>query len=79
LRVSQFQQIFTINLPSRTDRRDAMTVAAALSNLDVTWINGIAGNEVLDKVLPGNAEDRLGGFTVGSKGSWRAHMNVLQR
>ncbi|KAK3305266.1 glycosyltransferase family 25 protein [Chaetomium strumarium] len=74
-----FQHIFAINLPPRTDRRDAMTIAASLSNLNVTWIDGIAGNDVLDEVLPGNSESRQSGFTVGNKGSWRAHMNVLQR
>jgi GR25 family glycosyltransferase involved in LPS biosynthesis len=76
---TQFQHIFAINLPSRTDRRDAMTLAAALTELDITWIDGVAGKDVPDKVLPGDPNDRQPGFTVGNKGSWRAHMNVLQR
>ncbi len=74
----QFQHIFVINLPSRTDRRDALTLAAALSELDMTWVSGVAGKDVLDKVLPGGRGPRQG-FTAGNKGSWRAHMNVLQR
>jgi hypothetical protein len=55
-----------------------MTLAAALTELDITWVDGVAGKNVLDKVLPGKPESREG-FTVGNKGSWRAHMNVLQR
>ncbi|GAB1316338.1 hypothetical protein MFIFM68171_06548 [Madurella fahalii] len=70
-----FQSIFTINLPSRTDRRDAMTLAAALSGLDITWIDGVASTDVPDKVLPGGDTTMKG----GNRGSWRAHMNALQR
>ncbi|AEO64634.1 glycosyltransferase family 25 protein [Thermothielavioides terrestris NRRL 8126] len=56
-----------------------MTLAAALSGLEITWVNGVAGQDVPDKVLPGDPESRQGGLTVGSKGCWRAHMDVLQR
>ncbi|KXX80346.1 Procollagen galactosyltransferase 1-B [Madurella mycetomatis] len=70
-----FQSIFTINLPSRTDRRDAVTLAAALSGLDITWIDGVASADVPDKVLPGGSTTMKG----GNRGSWRAHMNALQR
>lgn len=72
-----FQQIFVISLPERSDRRDAMTLAAVLSKIDVTWIDGVAGKDVLDKVVPGDAYDKS--ISKGNKGSWRAHMNVLQR
>jgi hypothetical protein len=55
-----------------------MTLAAALTALKITWVDGVAGKNVLDKVLPGEPDSREG-FTLGNKGSWRAHMNVLQR
>jgi hypothetical protein len=55
-----------------------MTLAAALTELKITWVDGVAGKNVLDKVLPGDPDSREG-FTVGNKGSWRAHLNVLQR
>ncbi|KAK4140582.1 uncharacterized protein C8A04DRAFT_39802 [Dichotomopilus funicola] len=74
-----FQHIFAINLPERTDRRDAMVLAAALSELDVTLMDGVMGRDVPDKVLPGDPESREGRFNKGNKGSWRAHMDVLQR
>ncbi|KAK3401484.1 hypothetical protein B0T20DRAFT_458697 [Sordaria brevicollis] len=70
-----FQKIFVINLPERTDRRDAMTLAAALTNLQITWAKGIRGSDVPDKVIPG--EDWEKSILRGNKGSWRAHMNVL--
>ncbi|KAK0701557.1 hypothetical protein B0T21DRAFT_300364 [Apiosordaria backusii] len=72
-----FQKIFVLNLPERTDRRDAMTLVAALSKLDVTWIDGIDGKDVPDRVLPGDSWDKK--ISKGNKGSWRAHMNALQR
>ncbi|KAJ4403986.1 hypothetical protein N0V85_004961 [Neurospora sp. IMI 360204] len=71
----QFQKIFVINLPERTDRRDAMTLAAALTNLQITWAKGVPGTDVPDTVVPG--EDWEKSILRGNKGSWRAHMNVL--
>ncbi|VBB79661.1 Putative Glycosyltransferase Family 25 [Podospora comata] len=72
-----FQEIFVINLPERSDRRDAMTLAAALTRLDVKWIDGIDGKDVPERVLPGDSWDKK--ISKGNKGSWRAHMNALQR
>ncbi|OTB00005.1 glycosyltransferase family 25 protein [Hypoxylon sp. CI-4A] len=69
-----FSKIFAINLPSRTDRRDAMVLAGAVSNLTFTWINGISGDQVVDIDAP----IRNGARLSGAKGSWRSHMNVLQ-
>ncbi|KAK3332614.1 hypothetical protein B0T19DRAFT_416108 [Cercophora scortea] len=71
-----FQKIFVISLPARTDRRDAMTLAAALTNIDVTWINGVSGDEVSDRVLPADSAGKA--ISKGNKGSWRAHMNALR-
>ncbi|KAK4126790.1 glycosyltransferase family 25 protein [Parathielavia appendiculata] len=74
-----FQHIFVINLSTRTERRDAMTLSAALSELKITWVDGVAGKDVPDNALPGDPTTRQGAFGLGNKGSWRAHMNVLQR
>ncbi|KAK3316911.1 hypothetical protein B0H66DRAFT_535146 [Apodospora peruviana] len=71
-----FQQVFVVNIPERTDRRDAMTLAAALSEIDVTWVDGVLGGDVTDRVLPADSWDKH--ISRGNKGSWRAHMNVLQ-
>ncbi|KAI1456809.1 glycosyltransferase family 25 protein [Annulohypoxylon moriforme] len=71
---AQFSKIFVINLPSRTDRRDAMALAGAVSNLSFTWIDGVSGDQVTDLTAPFSHEVR----SPGSKGSWRSHMNALQ-
>ncbi|KAL2198260.1 glycosyltransferase family 25 protein [Corynascus similis CBS 632.67] len=73
-----FQHIFAINLPARTDRRDALALAAALTGLDITWTSGVSGQDVHDRVLPGDPSVSRQ-LSFGKRGSWRAHMNVLQR
>ncbi|OTA93173.1 glycosyltransferase family 25 protein, partial [Hypoxylon sp. CO27-5] len=69
-----FSKIFVINLPYRTDRRDAMALAGAVSNLTFTWIDGLSGDQVPDSVVSLGQ----GGRSAGAKGSWRSHMNALQ-
>jgi len=70
----QFEKIFVINMPSRTDHRDAMALAAAVSDLRLDWIDGVKGADVLDKTLPLGKSKQP---SEGSKGSWRAHMNAV--
>jgi hypothetical protein len=54
-----------------------MSLAAVLSGLSFEFVDGVQGDEILDKVLPpGGAEQR---YVSGIKGCWRSHMNVLQR
>ncbi|KAI1650922.1 glycosyltransferase family 25 protein [Daldinia loculata] len=70
-----FSKIFVINLPSRKDRRDAMDLAGAASNLTFTWIDGIPGGQVSDRDVPVRRGIHS---SSGAKGSWRSHMNALQ-
>ncbi|KAI1392016.1 glycosyltransferase family 25 protein [Hypoxylon trugodes] len=63
-----FSKIFVINLPSRTDRRDAMALSGAVSNLTFTWIGGVSGEQATGGK----------GRSSGAKGSWRSHMNALR-
>ena len=71
----QFEKILAINLPERTDYRDGLTLAGAVSDIKVEFIDGIHGDDVLEKVLPPthreNPEPAL-------KGSWRAHVNAIR-
>lgn len=53
-----------------------MTLAGALTNLTFTWIDGVSGDQVLDKVLPADSLNK--DISKGNKGSWRAHMNTLR-
>lgn len=70
----QFQKIFAVGLPSRTDRRDAIVLEAALSNLDVEFSNGVSGADVAQKALHSVYE----GAKPGEIGAWRGHMNAIQ-
>lgn len=63
-------------MKSRTDRRDSMVLAAALSNVDIEFIDGVSGEDVPDKaVLTSPDHERLPNPSIGS---WRAHMNAIQ-
>lgn len=49
----QFQRVYTINLPGRTDKLDAMKVAASLSGFNFDVIDGVKGADMPPKSLPG--------------------------
>ncbi|KAI1806895.1 glycosyltransferase family 25 protein [Daldinia bambusicola] len=70
-----FSEVFVINLPSRKDRRDAMSLAGTVSNLTFTWIDGVSGDQVSNLGLPIRPGEHA---ASGAKGSWRSHMNALQ-
>ncbi|KAI0121173.1 glycosyltransferase family 25 protein [Xylariales sp. AK1849] len=71
-----FEKIFVVGLPTRTDRRDSMALAAALSNIEIEFIDGLLGETVPDKAIPAGPEyTRLPEPVIGS---WRGHMNAVQ-
>ncbi|KAH6647300.1 hypothetical protein BKA67DRAFT_663633 [Truncatella angustata] len=71
-----FEKIFVVGLPTRTDRRDSMILAAALSNIEIEFIDGLLGETVPDKAIPAGPEyTRLPEPVIGS---WRGHMNAIQ-
>ena len=74
--VNQFGGIYAISLPSRTDKRDSLTLAAANANIHIDFIDGLHGDAVADHALPEDANREALG--PGNIGSWRAHMNVIQ-
>jgi hypothetical protein len=70
-----FQQIFAINLPSRLDRKDTLTLMASYSNLSITIVPGVrtlAENALPPPRTPGSV--RAEEYAV-----WRAHANVWRR
>lgn len=71
-----FEKIFVINLPERTDKRDAMSLTAALTDMKLTWTSALRGTSVPDKALPLGV-DRAG-WRDGGIGSWRSQMNVIR-
>jgi Glycosyltransferase family 25 (LPS biosynthesis protein) len=70
-----FQQIFAINLPSRSDRRDLLTVMATYSNLSITIMPGV--RSVAENALPPPREPdslRPEEYAV-----WRSHANIWRK
>lgn len=70
----KFQKIFVIGLPARTDHRDSMSLAAALTGLSIEYVDGVTS--VDNKTLPPGGVEK--GLNEGSIFGWRAHMNVLR-
>ncbi|KAL8414586.1 hypothetical protein RB594_005713 [Gaeumannomyces avenae] len=71
-----FDKVFAINRPSRSDRRDSLSLAAALTGVRLSYSDGVDGSEVEERVLPADSEGKR--IRKGNVGSWRAHMNVLR-
>ncbi|KAH5192047.1 hypothetical protein HBH76_075080 [Parastagonospora nodorum] len=72
-----FEKIFVLNLPFRTDRRDAMVLSAAISNIKVDFVDGVTGESIKQSAYPPPEENLK--LLPGIRGSWRTHMNALQR
>lgn len=77
LTLFKFQKILVLNLPHRTDRRDAITLAAATSNIKLEFVDGVTGDTIKESAYPPPQENLR--LSVGIRGSWRTHMNALQR
>jgi hypothetical protein len=63
-------------MPSRTDRRDGMILGAALSQLEINFVDGVRGEDVNEKAIP-VPEDRNNHLKGPVLGSWRGHMNAI--
>ena len=70
-----FGKIFVVNMPERTDHRDAMVVSGSLSGLQFTFEDGIDGSTIEEKVLPPEYQK----INDAQKGSWRGHLNAIQK
>ncbi|PWY90622.1 hypothetical protein BO94DRAFT_565182 [Aspergillus sclerotioniger CBS 115572] len=75
-----FEKIFCINLPSRTDKRDAIVLASSITQFRVDWIDGVSSEDMSPKAYPPRFDepDRPR-MLPGEIGSWRAHVNAIQR
>ena len=63
-----------MSLPERTDHRDGLILASAVSNIDIEFVDGVHGDKVLEKTLPPQTNNDLANSTIGS---WRAHLNAI--
>lgn len=55
----QFENIFVLNMPSRSDKLDAMKVTASLTDFDFEIIDGVNGKDVPKKALSGVSETHI--------------------
>jgi GR25 family glycosyltransferase involved in LPS biosynthesis len=71
----QFEKIFVVSIPSRTDRRDNMVLQAAVLNIELEFIDAPKGEEVAEKAIPmDETSEHLEG---GALGCWRGHMDAI--
>jgi hypothetical protein len=54
-----------------------MVLQAALSDIEIEFIDGVLGKDVPDKALPKSSPDSQR-IPDASIGSWRAHMNAVR-
>lgn len=71
-----FEKIFVVNLPERADKRDALSLVSALTDIKLTWTSALRGTSVPDKALPLGVDRK--GWMDGGIGSWRSQMNVIR-
>lgn len=67
--------MFVVNAPWRTDRKDAMALAASYSRLKFDWVDGIAADTIQETAYPPGKHRTI---SSGNLGSWRAHMNAMR-
>lgn len=68
--------MFVVGLPERSDRRDGMTLQAAVSDIDIEFIDGVRGTEIPDKAVPTSKDHGRPPDPV--LGAWRGHMNAIR-
>ncbi|KAK8064441.1 glycosyltransferase family 25 protein, partial [Apiospora phragmitis] len=71
-----FEKVFVINLPDRTDKRDALSLVSTLTGIKLDWVRAIRGVDVPDKALPLGVDRQ--GWRDGGIGSWRSQMNAIR-
>ncbi|KAL8928119.1 MAG: hypothetical protein Q9172_001029 [Xanthocarpia lactea] len=69
-----FEKVYVINLPKRTDKLDAIRLAAAVTGFNFDVIVGQNGADMSPKALPGPFED--GPMRNATVGCWRSHMQA---
>lgn len=70
-----FSKVFVVGLPERSDKRDALSLSAALTGFHVESVDGVKGDAIPDKAVPYGAY----GLPKNNLGSWRGHMNAIRR
>ena len=50
--MTQFQKIYILSMPERTDKQDSIAMGASFSGFTFEWLKGVKGSEIPDKALP---------------------------
>lgn len=74
----QFEKIIVIGMPDRFDKRDSLALAASISGIQLTFEDGVVGENLFLKAIPHSWDRKRNGLSK-NLGCWRAHMNVAQR
>jgi hypothetical protein len=70
-------KLLVLNMPKRTHRRDAVSLATAASNMNVEFVMGVRGESIPEDALPpGGSTDTIK-LPKWIKGSRRSRMNAL--
>lgn len=72
-----FQKIYAVGLSDRSDRRDSIELAADVTNLQLTWMDGVTPSVMNQKTIP--AAYKLPAVLPGVIGCWRSHMNIIRK
>ncbi|PHH85969.1 hypothetical protein CDD83_10931 [Cordyceps sp. RAO-2017] len=71
-----FERIFVVSLPTRTDRRDAFALQAAVTDIHFEFVDGVRGSDMAENAIP---KTEAGQHIADAElGCWRSHMNVMQ-
>ncbi|KAK9384292.1 hypothetical protein V1515DRAFT_612170 [Lipomyces mesembrius] len=70
-----FGEVLYVSMPDRTDRQDAMTLAASMSGLKLKLINGVVGESISVKAVPDNNANKWT-LRLSELGCWRAHADA---
>ena len=69
-----FERVMLINMPSRTDKLDAVSLGASLTGFNFTVVEGVRNEDVAAVSLPWNFSPE----SPNVHGCWRAHLNALR-
>ncbi|KAK9311790.1 hypothetical protein V1522DRAFT_251212 [Lipomyces starkeyi] len=70
-----FGEVLYVSMPDRTDRQDAMNLAASMSGLKLRLINGVDGESISLKAIPDNNAKKWT-LRLSELGCWRAHADA---
>lgn len=48
----QFEKVLVVGLPERSDRRDTLTMVAAINDIKLRWVDAVKGSEMERKAWP---------------------------